>query len=116
MLGSDPSYLRAEGLEPSSVRGVIGVAGPYDFLPLTDPALIAMFGGAQLPQTQPIHAIDGKRPPMLLLTGTEDKTVLPRKTETAYAKTYWILYTRIDPARIGPNWPASILSTIFKYE
>ena len=45
-----------------------------------------MFGGAQLPQTQPIHAIDGKRPPMLLLTGTEDKTVLPRNAERMAAR------------------------------
>jgi acetyl esterase/lipase len=86
MLASDPSYLRAEGLEPSSVNGVIGVAGPYDFLPLTDPALITMFGGAQLPQTQPIRAIDGRRPPMLLITGTEDKTVLPRNAERMAAR------------------------------
>jgi acetyl esterase/lipase len=65
MLGADPNYLRREGLELSTVAGVIGIAGPYDFLPLTDPKLIEIFGGARNTAMLPITYIDGKRPPML---------------------------------------------------
>ncbi|MEI9887400.1 MAG: alpha/beta hydrolase [Rhizomicrobium sp.] len=44
MLAVNDSYLKAAGAAPP--RGVIGIAGPYDFLPLYDPALIDIFGGA----------------------------------------------------------------------
>ena len=75
MLDSDLSYLKSAGVDPSEVHGVIGIAGPYDFLPLTDPDLVAIFGGANVRATQPIDHIDGKRAPMLLAHGTADDTV-----------------------------------------
>jgi acetyl esterase/lipase len=75
MLDSDLSYLKDAGADPAWVHGVIGIAGPYDFLPLTDPALIDVFGGADVRATQPIDHIDGKRAPMLLAHGTADDTV-----------------------------------------
>ena len=80
MLAADWSYLRAAGADPAWVRGVIGIAGPYDFLPLRDPNLVTIFGGANVRETQPINHIDGKRPPMLLATGTADETVSPGNT------------------------------------
>jgi acetyl esterase/lipase len=75
MLASDLHYLKDAHADPAWLRGVIGIAGPYDFLPLTDPALIDTFGGANVRQTQPIDHIDGKRAPMLLAHGTGDDTV-----------------------------------------
>lgn len=86
MLGSDPAYLHAVGMTMSDLAGIIGIAGPYDFLPLTDPALIKMFGGNNRPETQPINHVDGPRPPMLLATGDDDHTVLPRNTLRMAAK------------------------------
>lgn len=86
MLASDPRYLHDAGADISQVRGAIGMAGPYDFLPLTDPKLIKLFGGANRPDTQPINYIDGKRPPMLLATGDADETVSPKNTERMAAK------------------------------
>lgn len=62
-----------------AVRGVIGLAGPYDFLPLDDPTTIAMFGhSTDLPQTQPIAHVCGDAPPVLLIHGTDDRRVRPR--------------------------------------
>lgn len=78
MLAADPRYLRDARADPAWIRGVIGIAGPYDFLPLRDENLIAIFGGADRPETQPINHIRGKRPPMLLTHGADDTTVLPR--------------------------------------
>src|SRR6185312_7779902 len=46
MLGVNPIYLSAAGGDPSWIRAIIGIAGPYDFLPLHDAALIDIFGGA----------------------------------------------------------------------
>jgi acetyl esterase/lipase len=80
MLAADTHYLRDAGADISQVCGVIGIAGPYNFLPLHDKHLIAIFGGANRPETQPITYIDGRRPPMLLAAGTDDTTVLPRNS------------------------------------
>ncbi len=57
------------------IRGVIGLAGPYDFLPLYDAAMIDIFGGARNMETQPIKYAANKAPPMLLAHGTKDSTV-----------------------------------------
>jgi acetyl esterase/lipase len=77
MLASDPQFLKQAGSDISQVAGVIGMAGPYDFLPLRDPKLIAIFHGPDDPRILPITHIDGPRPPMLLLTGSADDTVEP---------------------------------------
>lgn len=69
MLACNPEF----AVDP--VRGVIGIAGPYDFLPLYDPVLIDIFGGDRVMATQPIKYAGNKTPPMLLAHGTADKTV-----------------------------------------
>lgn len=86
MLAADRAYLRQAGASPQWVHGVIGIAGPYDFLPLRDQALIAIFGGADRADTQPITYIDGKRPPMFLATGTQDTIVGPSNTSRLTAR------------------------------
>jgi acetyl esterase/lipase len=86
MLAADPRYLTRIGADPGWIHGVIGISGPYDFLPLKDPDLITIFGGADRVDTQPITYIDGKRPPMLLATGTADTTVGPHNTVNLAAK------------------------------
>ena len=86
MLASEPRYFKAAGANISELSGAIGIAGPYDFLPLTDPVLIKIFGGANRRETQPIAFIDGRRPPMLLAAGTGDETVGPRNTINMAAK------------------------------
>lgn len=86
MLAADESYLRDAGADVGQVCGVIGIAGPYNFLPLTDSHLIAMFGGANRSETLPVTYIDGKRPHMLLATGTDDATVSPGNSFDLAAK------------------------------
>lgn len=61
--------------ERSAIRGIIGIAGPYDFLPLYDKALIDIFGGDREMATQPIKYAQTKAPPMLFAHGTADTTV-----------------------------------------
>jgi acetyl esterase/lipase len=75
MLALDPEWLGAARLR---VRSAVGLAGPYDFLPLTDPALQLIFATApDLARTQPIAYADGTAPPVLLATGRLDMTVSP---------------------------------------
>ncbi|MBV9570763.1 MAG: alpha/beta hydrolase [Alphaproteobacteria bacterium] len=80
MLASNPAYLAAVGGNFGWIRGAIGIAGPYDFLPLKDKKLIAIFGGVARKETQPITYVDGPRPPMLLVAGSADDTVSPGNT------------------------------------
>ena len=82
MLALDPGLLAAVGLAPRGDIGrVIGLAGPYDFLPLDTDELRQIFGPASgLALTQPINHVDGRNPPMLLLAGTSDRTVRPGNT------------------------------------
>lgn len=72
MLATDRSYLAARNADPSFIRGVIGIAGIYDFPKIVTPQRILIFGGAERPETQPLGFIDGKKPPMLLVVGAKD--------------------------------------------
>jgi acetyl esterase/lipase len=81
LLALDGSYLKADGLSPSDVCGVIGLAGPYDFLPLHSDTLKSIFGPeAEQPRSQPINFVSPQAPPMLLLAGQDDDTVHPGNT------------------------------------
>ena len=82
MLALDRRWLGAAGLDPRrDIAGVIGLAGPYDFLPLKDDTLKIIFGPEDArPDTQPIKHVDGVAPPMLLFAGSNDKTVDPGNT------------------------------------
>ncbi|MBB4658764.1 alpha/beta hydrolase fold domain-containing protein [Parvularcula dongshanensis] len=74
-------FLEAEDIDPARIGAVAGLSGPYDFLPLDPGAAQAAFGRApDLEATQPVARVGAKAPPMLLLTGTGDKTVRPRNS------------------------------------
>jgi acetyl esterase/lipase len=87
MLALDGRRLAAAGLDPCLVAAGIGLAGPYDFLPLDDADLREIFGpGEAGPDTQPISHADPGDPPMLLLTGAEDGTVRPGNADRLAAR------------------------------
>jgi acetyl esterase/lipase len=80
LLALDPRYARLMPTLPS-FAGVIGLSGPYDFLPLTGPTVRKIFATADdLQLTQPIHFADHRAAPMLLMHGDDDDTVWPRNT------------------------------------
>ncbi len=79
LIGLDPKYLNALDSDPARIKGIIGLAGPFDFLPFDGEAAKAALGAWPKPEeTQPITYARGDAAPMLLLTGTDDTTVLPR--------------------------------------
>lgn len=87
MLALDGDYLRAEGLDPArDIKALVGLAGPYDFLPLTSSTFIDMFGGAERAETQPIHFATESAPPAFLAAGDADTIVVPRNTANLAAK------------------------------
>jgi len=76
MLALNPQYLAEAGGDRKKLRGMIGLAGPYDFLPLTAPDLRDMFGPPERYElSQPISFVDGENPPLLLLQGEDDDNV-----------------------------------------
>ena len=80
LLATDGHWLAGVGMHPRQLAGFIGLAGPYDFLPLKNPDFIDMFGATHQAQlrSQPVHFVDGDEPPMLLMQGSTDKIVWPR--------------------------------------
>jgi len=81
MLTLNDEYLATAGLKPKDFSGMIGLAGPYDFLPLKSDRLKTIFGPEEgRAKSQPINFVTGNNPPMLLLVGKKDDTVWPRNT------------------------------------
>jgi acetyl esterase/lipase len=81
MLALAPDYLAAAGYDRGKLAGAIGLAGPYDFLPITGPTYKLIFAPApDLVRTQPIAHVDPGAPPCLLLQGARDTLVAPKNT------------------------------------
>jgi acetyl esterase/lipase len=78
MLAIDARWLQTVGLSPGrDIAGLIGISGPYDYMPLRDKVLMTIFGGADRPETQPIFHVRAGAPPALLMTGNNDRLVEP---------------------------------------
>jgi acetyl esterase/lipase len=78
MLATDRHWLQRVELSPHpDISGLIGISGPYDFMPLRNRSLAAIFGGIDRPETQPIFHVTPGAPPTLLLTGGKDPLVEP---------------------------------------
>ncbi len=72
---------RRRGTAAPRISGVIGLSGPYDFLPLLEADVQDMFGPPQkYPDSQPINFVHAGAPPMLLVHGLKDETVLPKNS------------------------------------
>lgn len=87
LIASDARYLARQSMQPTDLRGVIGIAGPYDFLPIEGRKLQQVFPDRDNElATQPIAFVDGDEPPTLLLHGSDDGTVWPRNSERMAAR------------------------------
>jgi acetyl esterase/lipase len=74
-------YLTATGRPLPRIAGLIGLSGPYDFLPLTDVDLQDMFGPpANYPRSQPINFVRPDAPRSLLIHGLKDESVAPKNS------------------------------------
>jgi len=83
MLALDATWLAPHALEPkAAIAGWVGIAGPYDFRPLIDRALMAIFNPPEDPETtpddtQPLFYATASAPPALLVAAREDHIVYP---------------------------------------
>jgi len=88
LLSLDRSWLAEVGMDPDrDIAGTIGLAGPYDFLPLESPTLKAIFGPpGDWPRSQPINYVTPGAPPMFLGAAARDSSVEPGNTERLAAR------------------------------
>jgi acetyl esterase/lipase len=87
MLALDRRYLDEAGVEFRAIRGVAGVAGPYNFLPFDVRESQEAFGKWPHPEaTQPITYARGDAPPLLLIHGARDTKVYTRNMTSLAAK------------------------------
>ena len=81
LLALDTEYLEQVGGTTQWLRGAVGLAGPYDFLPFTESYLNDLFGPpADFPRSQPINYVRPDAPPLLLMCGLQDHRINPRNT------------------------------------
>jgi acetyl esterase/lipase len=108
MLALDARYLSGARVDLAHIRGAIGLAGPYDFLPFDVSATIDAFGQFPDPAaTQPITFARADAPPLLLAWGEDDDTVgrrnldgLERAMREAGAPVQTKLYPGVDHVEI----------------
>ena len=80
MLALDPKWLAAAGTTPSIIKGWIGLAGPYDFLPIEDAEVKPVFYFPNSPpDSQPINHVSAASPPALLIASVNDTEVNPQR-------------------------------------
>jgi acetyl esterase/lipase len=86
LLALDQEYLRQVGGGDQWLRGIVGLAGPYNFLPFTDAYLNDLFGPpADFGRSQPINYVRADAPPLLLMHGLRDKRVSSDNTRSLAA-------------------------------
>jgi acetyl esterase/lipase len=87
MLALDPGLLGAVGLSPHNLSGWIGLAGPYDFLPIKNPLVRPVFFWPDSPpRSQPINHVSRGAPPALLIAASDDELVNPARNTGGLAR------------------------------
>jgi len=87
LLALDHRYLSRAGADSGGVVGLLGLSGPYDFLPLwEDNYLRKVFPEATREESQAINYVSADAPPTLLIHGGDDDIVEPGNSERLAAK------------------------------
>ncbi|MDM0014992.1 alpha/beta hydrolase [Variovorax sp. J22P168] len=87
MVALDPRWLAANDASPKQLAGWIGLAGPYDFLPIGDPKTRVAFDWPATPaDSQPLAHASAASPRALLMVATHDRLVDPARNSGAMAQ------------------------------
>ena len=86
MLALDARWLAAHGMQPHELAGWVGIAGPYNFLPIGDPDTRVAFDWPDTPAaSQPIAHVSPQAPRTLLVAARDDTLVDPQRNSEALA-------------------------------
>lgn len=81
LVATDEQYLAAHDLKRDIIAGFAGLSAPYAFVPEAED-LKDMFGPPErYPLMRAPNYVDGDQPPMLLLHGLDDETVVLKNAE-----------------------------------
>ena len=86
LLSLDQRYLVKHGVENGSIRALIGLSGPYDFLPIESGYLLDVFPEESRAASQPVNFATAAAPPALLIHGEDDDIVDPANSESLAAR------------------------------
>jgi acetyl esterase/lipase len=87
MLALDKRWLGAVGLSPAKLAGWIGLAGPYDFLPIGDRKTQVAFEWPNTPpDSQALYHASSASPPALLLAPEKDNLVNTQRSTVGMAQ------------------------------
>jgi acetyl esterase/lipase len=125
MLALDPRWLRAVGHAPNDLAGWVGLAGPYNFLPIGDPGVRLVFDWPNTsPDTQPIHHVGdlAQSLPVFLGAARHDRLVDPMENtdqlagqlrDRGAAVTYKV-YDHVNHATLAGAlaWPLTPLAPV----
>ena len=86
MLALDARWLGEIGRKPSELAGFIGLAGPYEFLPMTNPDAQPVFFHPNYPaNTQPVDFANKSAPRTFLGAALKDSLIDPQRNTVALA-------------------------------
>ena len=86
MIALDARWLSAAGLSPASLAGWIGLAGPFDFLPIVNPEVRPVVNYPDSPaDSQPIAHASALAPRTFLGAANKDTLVDPRRNSQQMA-------------------------------
>lgn len=87
MVALDDRWLKAQGQSPSALAGWVGLAGPYEFLPISNPQAQVVFHHPNVPPgTQPIDYVRRDTPRAFLGAAHHDHLVSPVRNTTQMAE------------------------------
>lgn len=87
MVALDDRWLRALGGSPAQLAGWIGLAGPYDFLPIENPQAQVAFSWPDTPaDSQPLAHVSKAAPRALLIAVEKDELVNPERNTGQMAR------------------------------
>ncbi|PHV13964.1 esterase [Janthinobacterium sp. BJB303] len=115
MLALDASLLARHGMRPQDLRGWIGLAGPYDFLPVENPTARPVFFYPDTPvSSQPIRHVTAAAPPALLIAPKpgKDKLVNPARNTGGLAAALRALHRPVTETYFDHVGHATLVATL----
>ena len=83
LLAADESYLKAEGVKTSQIRGVIPISGVFN---IPDRVMNDVFGAGSHKEASPLHFVREGLPPFLLLYADKDDPTCGRRAAEPFLK------------------------------
>jgi acetyl esterase/lipase len=130
MLALDARWLKAAGHAPAELAGFIGLAGPYDFLPMTNVKTQPVFFHPNYPAgSQPGEYVSASAPRSFIGAAKKDSLVDPQRNSVAMAAqlqaagvtTTLKLYDRVNHVTLAAafsaplRWLAPVLDDVVEF-